>query len=359
MSASPRVVLVVLDAFPHHRVNAQQTPQLWTLIEEGGWHPAGGLSDLTAATYPNHATRATGVSTLEHGILTNRVLRDNQWLPAADVGPRTSTLFDGLVSEGRACAALFGDQNLVGTCGAEVTPNHWPPEGHVPGGVARTRAGYFSDASVLEAADSLDLEVDFIFLQLDEVDGVRHHEGPESEAALQQCRATDAALGSFLERLRPQWKDTVVLVVSDHDQEPLERETCLDLRPRLPEAVQLQNQGTAALLMGSLTAAELAALPGIDGHESLDPTHHVVWGPPGVELGPEPSGLKGEHGSPRTRTQLAIVGGGHPAARKLAQDIGRRRPRARDWAGHAAELLQLEWRPGARLHAATSGPGWV
>ena len=78
------VVFVVLDAFPNAVVGADVTPTLTALAEEGGWHPDGGLAEMTSATYPNHATFVTGRSTLDHGIITNRVMRDDRWVPSAE-----------------------------------------------------------------------------------------------------------------------------------------------------------------------------------------------------------------------------------------------------------------------------------
>ena len=54
-----RVVFVVLDGMPARHVGREVTPRLWALAGEGARF-AVGRSVMTSATYPNHATFATG-----------------------------------------------------------------------------------------------------------------------------------------------------------------------------------------------------------------------------------------------------------------------------------------------------------
>jgi hypothetical protein len=39
----------------------------------------------------------------------------------------TPTLFEACRAEGRASAAIVGDQHLIGACGAHTADVHWPP----------------------------------------------------------------------------------------------------------------------------------------------------------------------------------------------------------------------------------------
>jgi hypothetical protein len=55
-----------------------------------------------------------------------------------------------------------------------------------------------------------------------------------------------------------------------------------------------------------------------------------------------PIPLGGQHGSPRCRTQLAIVSGGAPQAEQLMRWIETAQPSALEWAPLVAELLGLE-----------------
>ena len=121
-----KVALIVLDAFSSRAVGPDSTPMLWSLAHEGGWNPEGGIGELTAATYPNHATFVTGLSTIEHGIVTNRVRVDGRWVSSAVTGPvgvgdtqPVSTLFDACNVAGLRSVAAVGDQ----------APRHWPRPG--------------------------------------------------------------------------------------------------------------------------------------------------------------------------------------------------------------------------------------
>ena len=344
-----RVVFAVLDAFPNDLVSADRTPTLWALAEEGGRNVDGGLADLTAATYPNHLSFVSGRSGAEHGWFANRVWHDGGWAKTADVGPPVPTIFDACRAEGRSSAAVFGDQYLVGVCGAAGADAHWPPNGALPEGTPRNAGGYAADEAVVTAAARMDLDTDFLFVQLDSVDAARHRFGATSYAAVDQCRATDAALGEILDQVRGRWSDTVVCVVSDHDQEDLSAHDPIDLREHLSDGLTHTNQGTAAVVVGDVTDAELTTIPGIDGSLQVSADHHVVWGAPGRYFARQDWGLKGDHGSPRTRAQVAIVAGGHPAAASIVDLVERDRPTSAAWLAPLCEAMDLNWRPGEEL----------
>ncbi len=339
------VVFVVLDAFPNSAVDVELTPTIDRLARSGARHPDGGRAELTAATYPNHATFATGVSTLEHRIIANRVLVDGRWRPAAEVGPAAPTIFEACRTEGRSSALVVGDQYLVGTCGGGAADEHWPPGGDVPEGAARSDAGYVADRQVVDVLAGLELgDFDLLFVQLDEVDGARHRYGAWSDEAAEQCHRTDAALGTVVEMLQPRWDDTVLMVVGDHDQEDIDASTLVDFESCLPDGVDRFYQGTAVLLVGPMGRADLLDLPGVIDATSLDSRHHVVWGRPGQVFG-WGHGESADHGSPRTATQLAVVSGGHPDVARLRSEFTAARPPATVWARWMAETLGLTWRP--------------
>ncbi len=344
MDGPTRVVFVVLDAFPHDLTSREGAPHLYALAREGGRARAGGQATLAASTYPNHATFVTGVEPIQHGIFTNRAVRDGELRPAQEVGPAVPTLFDRCRAAGRRSLALFGDQNLVGACGASRADEHWPPGGELPEDAPRGALGYGADRGVLAALEATEFaRADFIFMQLDEVDTARHMYGPGGERVAEQCRATDAVLGEILECLRPEWSRTVVIVVSDHDQESV-RGGAVDLAAEAAHrglGVQVDHAGTAALVLGEIEKSTLLSLPGVTDCLELAPAHTLVWGDPGQQFGID-WGLAAQHGSPRTSRQLAIVGGGHPAAGKLARRIVDTRPPARIWAGWVGELLGLD-----------------
>lgn len=337
------VVLAILDAFPHEELGPEVAPHLWSLAAEGGHAPAGGRAVLSASTYPNHATFLTGVDPAHHGILTSNALVGGSFQPAHEVGPRAATLFDDCRRAGRRSVGVFGDQNLVGVCGATAADAHWPPGGVLPDDAPRGALGYGADRAVLAALDELEIETaEFVVLQLDEVDTARHLHGPDAPEALAQCRATDTAFGQVVERLRPRWEQTLVIALSDHDHEAV-RPGAIDLGAEISARgleLLVDADGTAALVVGEVDRATLLDLPGVAGTASLAHECNLVWGAPGQQFGID-WGLRGHHGSPRTTTQLAVVGGGHPAVPELASWLAGQAPDAKDWAGRIRELLAL------------------
>ena len=338
-----KIVLAVLDAFPFGAVQADRTPTLYGLAQEGVYVPSGGEAVLSASTYPNHASLVTGALPSEHGIFTSHSWLSGEPVAARDAGPASRTLFEDFRAAQRRSIALVGDQNLIGVCGASLADAHWPPGGELPDAAPRGRLGYGADRAVVDAVDSLDpSHADFIFVQLDEIDTVRHLEGPWNAQVEEQCRATDAALGEILERLRPDWSETVVIAVSDHDHEQVDS-GAVDLAASAREAgleVKIDHDGTSALVVGEVEASRLLALPAVEGAQAVAEDKTLVWGGPGVQFGFDWN-LAAQHGSPRTATQLAVVGGGHPSVMDLADRLKKARPRCTDWADWIRELMAM------------------
>lgn len=341
MPRPPRVVFVVLDAFPYGYVDPTATATLAGLRSEGTHVVEGGRAVLSASTYPNHASFVTGVDPVDHGILTSNALTDTGFEKAHRIGPTAPTWFDECATADRRAVAVFGDQYLIGVCGALAADAHWPPDGRLPEGTQEGELGYGADTAVASAIDSVrPTDADFVMIQLDEVDTARHLYGSDSDEAMDQCRSTDAALGQVLERFRPDWDETVVIVVSDHDNEPVSGEV-FDLESVVaklwPEA-QVHHDGTSALVVGDVPDAKLLELDGVSGLERLSARHTIVWGEPGSQYGVD-WGLKGHHGSPRTARQLVVIGGGHTSVPEVATWADAERPVATDWAPVVRSLL--------------------
>ena len=86
----------------------------------------------------------------------------------------------------------------------------------------------------------------------------------------------------------------------------------------------------------------MTSIDEVEGASILDDRHTLVWGKRGHVFGPWLDDLHGSHGSPRTSTQVAVVGGGHPEVKNLASLISKERPSAVDWAKHIDKLLGLK-----------------
>jgi hypothetical protein len=347
-----KVVLTVLDALPARHVGVEHTPVLTALAREAGQEPGRARAVMTAATYPNHATFATGARPREHGIGTNYVPHAGGLTPAWEIGPAVPTLFDACRAAGRSSAAVVGDQCLIGVMGARRADVHWPPNGDVPADARRDAHDYIADDdTIVELLRALDARPDLVVSQLNAPDTAAHVHGPDSDAALAVYHETDARLGAMREHL--DWNDTVWIVVSDHDQETVVDRAPVDLRPAFAErGLELfaLPEGSATVVCGEGARAAAQWLPEVDGVEGTAPFQLaddtleacLAWCVPGrtfgfVELATEP----GTHGSPRTCTQVAVVTGGHSRAAEVAHAAASRTVRATDWAPTIAALLQL------------------
>ena len=150
---------------------------------------------MTAATYPNHATFATGARPQEHGIGTNYVPRTGGFTPAWELGPAVPTLFDACRDAGRSSRAVVGDQCLIGVMGARAADAHWPPNGEIPADTRRDAHDYIDDAdTIVELLRAVDARPDLVVSQLNAPDTAAHVHGPDSDAALTAYRETDALL---------------------------------------------------------------------------------------------------------------------------------------------------------------------
>jgi arylsulfatase A-like enzyme len=348
-----KVVFTVLDALPARHVGERHTPVLTALAHEAGGAPGTGEAVMTAATYPNHATFATGAAPREHGIGTNYVPHTGGFTPAWELGPAVPTLFDACRGAGRSSRAVVGDQCLVGVMGARLADAHWPPDGEIPGDARRDAHGYIDDAdTIVELLRAVDARPDLVVSQLNAPDTAAHVHGPDSDAALAVYRETDARLGVLRDHL--DWDDTVWIIVSDHDQETVVEREPVDLRPTFAQrGVELLAlpEGSATVVCGEGAVEAVRWLREVEGVEGTAPFELadreleacLAWCVPGrtfgfVELATEP----GTHGSPRTRTQVAVVTGGHPAAARLAARASAQPVSAVDWAPTIAQLLGIE-----------------
>lgn len=348
-----RVVFTVLDALPVRHVGDDHTPVLAALARAGGGAPGRARAVMTSATYPNHATFATGVAPRDHGIVTNWVPETGRAVPAWKLGPRVPTVFDAARAAGRSSAGVFSDQRLVGVMGATAADAHWPPDGVPPPDLRRDAHGYVEDEdTIVELLRTLDAAPDLVVSQLNAPDTAAHVYGPDSEAALATYRATDARLTEIREHLA--WDDTVWILVSDHDQEPVDVREPIDLRAEFSRRdVDLfaLPEGNASVVCGDGANAARAWLVDVDGIAGTAPFQVtdrrleccLVWAAPGRAFGFTGDATElGTHGGPRCRAQVAVVTGGHPVVAPLAGTVADRRVTASDWAPTIAELLGLD-----------------
>ena len=346
--------MIVIDAMPHRYVSPTLTPNLWHQAATGGRAPMGALSLPVSVTYANHAAFVTGADPAVTGVHGNHTWIDERsWAPSPEHGPRAITLFDRVGDAGGVSAMVAGDQKLIAQMGGGRADVSWPPNGRLPEGTERCAFGYASDAAVLSALDAIDLDVDFALVHLNEPDTTSHLHGPDSAEAVEQYRATDAAYGEVVGRLADRWDDTLVLTVSDHDQETITDFAPVELADAFAtvEGVEVADEGTAALLHRGSASSRidddrlLAMIRSVDGVEAacaLTSDVWMVWTEPGRAFGATPIPIHGQHGSPRCRTQMAIVSGGDPCVAPIARHIEHTQPSVLDWAPMIGDLLQLD-----------------
>ncbi|MEY2421362.1 MAG: hypothetical protein QOI95_1429 [Acidimicrobiaceae bacterium] len=346
-------MFLIIDALPPRHVSPAVTPTLAGLVREGG--TSIGRAVMTSATYPNHATFATGVDPIAHRLVANWVVADGRPQPAQDVGPAVATIFDACRATARSSAAVFGDQHLVGVMGARAADAHWPLNGVLDDDIERDGHGYAADREVLpRLLRVLDGDrPDLVVGHLNEPDTAAHIYGPDSDGALTAYRSADACVASLVETLRPTWDDTVLIVVSDHDQEDVTADGVIDLYP--PAAATGLPlipipEGSAAIVWGddASNGTWLDRIDGVTAHAELWAGARLVWCEPGRWFCP-PAGFsdgppdRGTHGGVRTRSQVAIVAGGHPDAGLLARSLNERgQIDATEWAPTIGALLNID-----------------
>jgi len=349
----PRLVVLALDGFPHRAISPALTPCMWSFASAGGRAPDGGVTDLPSSTDPGFCSLLTGCHPRRHGVRTTswRYAKLPEWVGTET--PRVPAVFEACRHHGIQSAAIVADdRGLLATGAAD---ERWPPGGVIPPGTGLDAHGYPLNREVLpRLLDALSKErMDFVFGHFNESDTVGHDHGPESDAARECYAATDAVIGQVLDALADRWKETVIVVVSDHDMQARDDSAPIDPMAHSDGLWDLYvPDGGSALIHlrpGVDPAAAGAALQRLDGVETWmpDDASMVIAGaePGRIFAAPRyPAG--GFHGAPITARTVALVGGGHPAVGRLATAIERRRPHLADWVPTLAPLLGLEL-PGA------------
>ena len=330
------VVYVIVDGVGACRVRPDMMPALHALAVEGAWRPDGSQAVLCSATYPNVLTLLTGSTPREHRIFVNGLFGG----PAA-----CATVFDRaphVTSE-----IVVGDQHLIDVAGGRSAGRHWPPEGVLPPSAIRDEFGCAADAEVLtHAIEAAERHPDLLVVHINGPDTAAHRYGPDSPEAAGAYRSADATLSGVLEALRPRWDELLVLIASDHDQEPIDDDRRIDLSGLAAERgidASVVHEGTAALVVGKDAddMRWLSNVPDIERSWRPEPEVRLVmsasrsWFATGAQ-----SSRLGAHGGLRTRDQIAVATGGHPMVLQIAEAWRHRRPRAEDWAGLVLAALR-------------------
>ena len=339
-----RVVLLILDSMPHTMVNESDTPNLWMQGQLGGRAPEGGMSLPVSVTYSNHAAFVTGIDPSVTKLWGNHGWDGDKFVATATLGPQAPTLFDRCREAGLRAVAAVGDHHIVSAIGAEAAAEVWPPTADVPPGALVDDYGYPADSAVIAAASQMDLDADLVVLHLNEPDTTLHVYGPDSDEASAQIRKSDEAYGELVKLLEPGWDETILFTISDHTQEQISQERAINLRAQVEAAglkALVAHEGTGATVVGEVTAEQIASLDGIEGATQADHQTVLAWTEPGYMFGKAERYTMGNHGSPRCRTQVAIVSGGHAKVGQLARQFESEQPTTLTYAPLISELLGL------------------
>ncbi|MSO78806.1 MAG: alkaline phosphatase family protein [Acidimicrobiia bacterium] len=343
-----RVVFLVLDGFPPALVGSDLTPTLLDWTSASSTVPRAVEAVLPASTYANHATFATGVGPVQHGIIGNHVRGDDgRFHPASQLGPSVPTLFDAAATADVRSAIVVGDQELIGVMGGRAASEHWPLDGITPAGAVLDAHGYLDDAETLpQILAALAGDAQLVVAQLNSPDTAGHVHGPDERGARDVYHAVDRSVAQIRAAIEPRAADTFTIIVSDHSMEPVTIDEPVDLNEALDgTGLAWFPEGTAALIYGEHPDADrvLASTPGVAGMRQLGPGLRIAWADPGRwmcfhGIDSEP----GMHGSPRTAQQLAAVVGAHPAVRDLDTRLQGGTFDAKQWAPAIAGLLGFD-----------------
>ena len=321
---------------------------MWELASEGGRAKDGGYTDLPSSTDPGFCSLLTGCFPRSHGVRTTawRFTSLPAW--AGLEKPRVPTIFDACRASGiRSVAAMSDDRGLLCTGSADII---WPPGNSIPKGTPLDAHGYPLNSAVLphllEAAS--DQSVGFLFGHVNEADTIGHDSGPESNQARECYAATDRLVGEVLEALKPSWRETLVIIVSDHDMQARTDTPLIDVGSADGSAELWDGvipDGGAALVHlrpgvdRALARKALLAIEGIESCLAADDSVMIVGARAGRIFASPALPAGGFHGAPATARTVALVGGGHPAAKRVADTMGRRRPHLADWAPTISAVL--------------------
>ena len=319
---------------------------MWAFAAEGGRAKEGGYTDLPSSTDPGFCSLLTGCFPRTHGVRTTawRFASLPAW--AGLEKPRVDSIFDACRAANiRSVAAMSDDRGLLCTGSADVI---WPPGNSIPDGTPLDAHGYPLNSAVqphlLEAA--ADPTVGFFFGHVNEADTIGHDHGPESAEARQCYAATDSLVGEVLDALKRDWAQTLVIIVSDHDMQARTQTPPIDLSSgdhELWDGV-IPDGGSALVHLrhGVDRATARRALMAWDGIESCTPADDsmMIAGARAGRIFASPVlPAGGFHGAPATARTVALVGGGHPVAQRIAATLPRRRPHLADWAPTIAAVL--------------------
>jgi predicted AlkP superfamily pyrophosphatase or phosphodiesterase len=242
-----KILLISFDGFRYDYLNKVHTPNFDTLTTNGV--AAEGLIPIfPSKTFPNHYSIATGLYPENSGFVGN-IMYDPKWEEWYRIGDRQAVengkwyggepIWNTLEKQDVKTGTMFWVGSEADIQG--MRPTYWKQyDGDMP-----FKARVDTVLKWLSAPDSQ--AVDFATLYFEHVDGAGHRYGTDSDSLNSAIRESDRIIGYLKKQMRQQdfWKQTNILVVSDHG-------------------------------MVNLSADKLIRL---DNIIDIDDTERVIWGP--------------------------------------------------------------------------------
>jgi predicted AlkP superfamily pyrophosphatase or phosphodiesterase len=386
--AKQPVVVISIDGMDQRYLSERdklglKIPNLRRLIREGQWS-AGVVGVVPTVTWPSHTTMITGLDPTEHGILNNRrpSKEGGNYYWSVDL-LKTTTLLDAAHSAGLKTATITwpvtvdaaSDFNLpeyfgkrqgasmdLRTMSTKANPRDLPeritkmfPSFHQEWVDDRTRI--LALRYVLRTQ-----RPDFTLVHLVDLDNEAHANGPFTPEALSVLEYQDELIGTALQDLP---SDYVVVVVSDHGFEKIEREVNLNLIADQRGVKGLRPQGGIVLASDSQSYGLLRDLqkdpkngigreipkdeirrfaPDLAGAEAIFESAAGVWfGSANVGDAFQKPEQLGEHGHWPTRYRAVFLVKGPEIRAERLPEIS-----MKDIAQRLAILLGISFRPAPR-----------
>jgi len=194
-AAPRRVILISVDGLRPDALDADRSPTIWQLIEEGSFH-ATALCELPPATLPNHTSMLTGLSVSRHGVMINYEYPGRI---------EQTTIFDVAKANGLRAGCFIGKSRLRWLCN-EGSVEQW--------GLQADTAAIGEMVRQAIAADDLHL----IFVHFAGTDGVGHASGWMSPEYLAEVTRVDEAVRGIRDAMAAAGilDETVFMITADH-----------------------------------------------------------------------------------------------------------------------------------------------
>ena len=251
-SHSPKTLLISFDGFRHDYLTKVETPHFDSLATNGV-QSKGLIPVFPSKTFPNHYAMVTGLYPENSGFVGN-TMYDPQWDEWYRIRDREAVengkwyggepIWNTLEKQGINTGTMFwvGSEADI----QEMHPTYWKKyDGDMP---FKARV----DTVVKWLSAPGNKAVDFATLYFEHVDAASHRYGTKSDSLKKALKTSDQIMGYLKRQMREKklWKDTNVLVVSDHGMVDLSVDKVITLNSKI------DTSNVRRIIRGPLTMIE-------------------------------------------------------------------------------------------------------